>query len=584
MFARIVCSHAARVAVGFLFVSGALCAQVACGTAELTQPDTRPNDSPMPPPGTRFLTAHVPEAHALATPTHRLQAGQVMPLALVLTPQHEAQLDTFLQDLYDPRSPQYGHYLTPEQFAAAFHPAPVQLEALRQTLLEQGYELEPEPHGLLWGVKAPVSVVEDSLGVRMHAYVAVDGRKYHAPEGPVRVPEEWPVAAMLGLYDSPPRQAHHRLAAPHVAARAMVNINTGIRRAYNVPATAGGNGQVLSLFQLDGYLASDIATYTSSRNIPQVPLKNILVNGFSGTPQTSGGQTEVTLDIELMNAMAPLAKQIRVYEAANSGYSFILLLNEMANPTLEDKLLPSLIGCSWGLPENVVSQAMLEAENALFKQMAAQGQSFFAASGDSGATADGQNIGVGDPSSQPWVVGVGGTKLYVGNDGSYVGESTWAGGGGGISAVWPIPTWQANSVAQGSLGSTTMRNVPDVALNSDPNSGYVIVVNGQWLGGVGGTSCAAPLWTAFMGVVNSQRAEKGIGPVGFVNPLLYSINNTATYAADFHDINDQSTNGFYPAVPGYDQATGWGSFNGGGLLMTLSSGYARQTFKKPDWY
>ncbi|RYF09899.1 MAG: hypothetical protein EOO40_06110, partial [Deltaproteobacteria bacterium] len=272
MFARIVCSQAAHAAMRRLLVAGALCAQVACGTAELAQPDTQSDAPPVAPPGTRFLMEHVPEAHAMASRSHRLQAGQMMPLTLVLTPQNEAQLDTFLQDLYDPRSPQYGHYLTPEQFAAAFHPAPAQLEALRQTLVAQGYELEPEPHGLLWGVKAPTGVVENSLGVRMHAYVAADGRKYHAPEGPVRVPEDWPVAAMLGLYESPPRQAHHRLAAPHVAARAMVNINTGIRRAYKVPATAGGTGQVLSLFQLDGYLASDIAAYTSSRNIPQVPL------------------------------------------------------------------------------------------------------------------------------------------------------------------------------------------------------------------------------------------------------------------------------------------------------------------------
>jgi kumamolisin len=520
--------------------------------------------------------------------------NDVLALSIVLAPTHQAELDALVDAIYDPNSADYGRYLTPEAFRARFHPDAAAIEQMRTQLAEQGLAPDDAPHGLVWRVHATVADVERALNVQMHMYQAPDGRTYHAPEGDVTLWANLPVTAIVGLYQAPVhRPNYHQLPNAHrPQAHAIPNQSKFIRTAYNIPAAATGKGQVLALFELDGYLLSDMVAYAKANNIAQVPLVNILVDGFSGTVQDAGAQGEVTLDIQVMNATAPNAAQIRVYEGPQTVAGFLGLLNEMANPTLGDKFLPPLISCSWGIIESQSSNSMLAAENALFKQMAVQGQSFFAASGDSGSDADGSNRGVQDPSSQPYVVGVGGTSLYVkSTDGSYSSESVWGGTtngtpygtGGGISGHWPIPSYQRGVVSAATLGSSTMRNVPDVALNSDPATGYAIYLNNAWQTGVGGTSAAAPIWTAIMGLVNEQRALKGVGPIGFVNPLLYRINQTTAYAQNFHDIDDGTDNGYYPAVTGWDDATGWGSCNGANLIDTLAAGYPRRTFSKPDW-
>src|SRR5262249_37948230 len=143
-------------------------------------------------------------------------------------------------------------------------------------------------------------------------------------------------------------------------------------------------------------------------------------------------------------------------------------------------------------------------------------------------------------------------------------------GGGGISVVWPIPSWQVGVVSAASKGSTSSRNVPDVSLNADPNTGYAIFYRNTWWI-FGGTSCAAPLWASFTSLVNQKRASNGKSTLGFANPALYSIATGANYTTNYHDIADGSTNLFYPAVTGYDDATGWGSFNGTNLLNSLAN-------------
>jgi subtilase family serine protease len=113
-----------------------------------------------------------------------------------------------------------------------------------------------------------------------------------------------------------------------------------------------------------------------------------------------------------------------------------------------------------------------------------------------------------------------------------------------------------------------MRNVPDVSLNADPTTGYAIYYGGQWTV-YGGTSCAAPLWAAFTALVNQQRISNGKGAIGFPNGLLYQLGSR--YETDFHDIADGSTNLYYPAVTGYDDATGLGTINGTNLIQDLSN-------------
>ena len=133
--------------------------------------------------------------------------------------------------------------------------------------------------------------------------------------------------------------------------------------------------------------------------------------------------------------------------------------------------------------------------------------------------------------------------------------------------IWQIPPWQRNSVSSASLGSPTMRNVPDVSLNSDPQSGYAVYYKSRWHI-FGGTSCAAPLWAAFTARVNQRRAASGLGPLGSAGPALYAA---ANLPGSFHDIADGSNNLYYPAVQGFDDATGLGSLDGARLMAELIS-------------
>src|SRR5262249_40924394 len=157
-----------------------------------------------------------------------------------------------------------------------------------------------------------------------------------------------------------------------------------------------------------------------------------------------------------------------------------------------------------------------------FRQMAAQGQTICAAGGDNGAFDDGRTLSVDDPGSQPFMTSCGGTSLTTnGAGGPWASETTWNGGsvrvgagGGGIGAVWGLPSYQSGAIAAGSGGSTTRRNVPDVALEADPQNGYAIFSGGRW-SILGGTSCTAPLWAAFAALVNEGRAGAGKGRVGF---------------------------------------------------------------------
>ncbi|HEV2471644.1 MAG TPA: S53 family peptidase, partial [Chthonomonadales bacterium] len=221
--------------------------------------------------------------------------------------------------------------------------------------------------------------------------------------------------------------------------------------------------------------------------------------------------------------------------------------------------------------------ADLNTENAIFQEMAAQGQSMFASSGDRGAFDNYTNLSTEDPASQPYVTAVGGTTLStMGADGPWLSETTWndayGAGGGGVSQVWPLPIYQHGIGSAATKTSTTNRNVPDVSLNSSPLSGYSVYFSGNppylWYL-VGGTSAASPLWSAFAAIVNQGRAAASEPLMGFANHAIYSVAEGPNYLNDFHDIADNSNNGYFPARAGYDNATGWGTFNGSNLLADL---------------
>ena len=147
----------------------------------------------------------------------------------------------------------------------------------------------------------------------------------------------------------------------------------------------------------------------------------------------------------------------------------------------------------------------------------------------------------------------------MGSGGAYSSESAWDTSGGGVSTLYSRPSWQP--------GTGTMRTVPDVASNADPNSGYAIYTGGSWQQ-IGGTSAAAPLWAGFTTLYNQKAAAASKANLGFANPAIYGIGEGSGYGAALHDVTTGS-NQDYNAGVGYDEVTGWGSPIADGLMTAL---------------
>ena len=531
---------------------------------------------------------HVPAAVAFAQPLGRLERAAPVSLALVLPLHNTGRLSHLLGGLYDPADPLYHQFLTPAQFEAQFGATQSDADAVAGWAAAHGLAVTGGDAGhQVLDVTGPPAAVEAAFGVRLNQYQSGDGRVFRAPDADPAVPVSVAahLAGVVGLDTAAVRHPHVRTVSPDALPLARpATIGSGpaggltpsdIQSAYGLSGVAAnGAGQTLAVFELDGYSASDITQYESDFGLPAVPVQAVPVDGGSGRLNSNGGAAEVTLDIELQIAGAPGARQVLVYEGPNTDQG---LLDTYSRIAADDQAKE--ISTSWGLDEPDNTSSYLQSENVIFARMAAQGQTVFAAAGDSGAydtgsAADG--LAVDDPASQPYVTGVGGTTLSTsGRGGAWAGETVWnsgsvfnGAGGGGVSAFWPLPSWQQGVVSAASHGSTTMRNVPDVALNADPSTGYAIFYGGRWQV-YGGTSCAAPLWAAFTARVNQQRLANGGSPIGFLNPTLYQLG--ASGKSDFHDIVT-GTNLFFPAVSGYDDATGWGSFNGSALLAALAGG------------
>ena len=418
------------------------------------------------------------------------------------------------------------------------------------------------------------------------------------------------------------RRAAHRVAAarPHAvgsgpapcSAATMVGGYTAdeIAGAYGMgsyyPSNEGA-GQTVALVEFEAYDPNDIAAYQSCYQT-STAVTNVNVDGGPGA-FNGGDDGEATLDIDQIIGLAPKAN-VLVYQASMFD-SQDAVLNAIASQDVA-----KVVSSSWGGCEAQTGLQVINAEATALQEMAAQGQSFFISSGDSGSTMCYQTrtradtgLSVIDPGSQPFATGVGGTFLgnadgTIPTDGSYAGEGVWndggadaagdqaSGTGGGVSLVWPMPSYQSGAAAglgvvqansSRACAGQLCRQVPDVSADADPSSGYVVLSGGVWQV-AGGTSASAPLWAAFTALANASPACRGF-TVGFENPALYAIAGTA-YAANFHDVtrptpftgamgeaNNPATNDtwsdtpdnpdnpsdLYPVLPGYDMATGLGS-------------------------
>lgn len=543
--------------------------------------------------GMKTLPGHVPQVVSRLAKLGDVAETNRLHLAISLPLRHQAELDALIRQVSDRSSPQYGHYLTPDKFTEQFGPSESDYQTVIDFARKQGFTVTAT-HGnrMLVEVEAKAVDVEKAFNVRLHTYWhPTEKRTFFAPDTEPSVPADLAVLNIGGLnnYARPHPNYHLRANATNSVAKPGPKLGSGLdgsymgndfRAAYVPGAPQTGTGQQLALVQFDGYFASDIALYESLNNLPNVTLTNILLNGFSGFPTGNGGEVEVSLDLEMVISMAPGLNQVNVYEGDPYNFFPDVVLNQIA---VDDTARQ--ISCSWGWtggPDPAADQ--------IFKEMILQGQTFCHASADSDAFLPGE---VDDPdltyfpSSDPYITQVGGTTLSTtGPDGAYVSETVWnwgieypgqgydgVGSCGGVSSYYKIPWWQTNINVTLTGGSSTYRNIPDVALTGD--NVLVIADGGLYYPGVGGTSCASPLWAAFIALVNQQAETLGLSPVGFMNPALYALADTSSYANLFLDITtgnntwSESPNAYF-AVTNYDLCTGLGSPNGTNLINALA--------------
>ncbi len=522
----------------------------------------------------QVLRGHVPAAVARLQPVGSLPGTNRLQLAIGLPLHNREGLTNLLRQLYDPASGAYRQYLTPEQFTQAFGPTESEYEAVRAFAKANALEVTgTHPNRMLVDVAGAVADAERAFQVKLRVYPhPSDARTFFAPDAEPSVDKGLRVLRISGLdnYTLPHPQLRRRPAGPVSGATPLNGSAPGgsgaffgndFRNAYVPNLSLTGTGQTVGLFELDGYYASDITKYENEAGLAAVKLVKVLVDGFNGVPssrQPGSGNEEVALDIEMTVSMAPGLSEVLVYEI--SPYSTAANVDDMLNRMATDNLAKQL-SCSWGFDIDSTSQQV-------FQQFAAQGQSFFVASGDNGSFGS----FVDQPEDDPFLTIVGGTTLTTDSSHNWASEVAWSYGGGGISSIYPIPDWQRGISMAQNHGSTTMRNVPDVAMVGNGAAGIWEVADDGQSFAVDGTSVATPLWASFTALVNQEAAATGKPPVGFLNPALYAVGKGASYTECFHDItvgDNTSTNNpdLFFAVSGYDLCTGWGTVNGGTSLI-----------------
>jgi kumamolisin len=422
-----------------------------------------------------------------------------------------------------------------------------------------------------------VTAMNAAFGVELKEYEHPSGT-YRGRTGSIHLPAELHdvVEGVFGLDNRPQAKPHFRRQQGGVGVRAAApNVSyTPIQVAtlYDFPTGVDGSGECIALIELGGgYKSADLSKYWSQLKLAETPtVTAVSVGNGSNDPtgDANGPDGEVMLDIEVAGSIAPAAK-IVAYFAENTDAGF---LNAITTAVHDSTNNPSIVSISWGGPESTWTQQAMTSMDEAFQSAAAMGVTICVAAGDDGST-DGVNDGLNHvdfPASSPNVLACGGTRLAASGN-SITSEVVWnelanneGATGGGISDVFPLPTWQSGAGVPASANPThnVGRGVPDVAGDADPTTGYVTLVDGN-PDVIGGTSAVAPLWAGLIALINEKIGK----PVGFINPLLYQ---NARKAADFTDITS-GNNGAYSAGSGWDACTGLGSPVGSQVAAALGA-------------
>ncbi len=575
-------------------------------------------------------------------------ATDVKTISLSLALRNADQLDAFIAGLGDPASPNFRKFITPQQFAAAYGQSAESVAAVVAYLKSKGFTINKVfGNNLQITATGTNAQIAAAFGATVHSYSLL-GARYQAPATAPTIP-----AALASVVKSVNGISTRSLfnkrstALPRTGPLANdINIKVAgaiggsagqyttvdLAAKYNInPLYARGitgAGKTVGIATLAGYLQSDAYAYWNQLGL-QVSGNRIVDVLVDGGPNASdgpgsGGAGETTLDVQQSGGVAPGAK-VRVYMAPNTDAGFVDVFAQAIDENLVD-----VLSVSWGSPEVYSDAATLDAFHTVFLQAAAQGIPVIAASGDAGAFDINRGLpypacttllGVDFPAADPLVLAAGGTTLpnstphkygdvtvpterawgwdylknyivtHYGTD-LYYSDYLAVGGGGGVSAMFGVPSFQKNlpgvqkTAAAQSLvcqnavfnngagygdyldvpGNIAGRNLPDVSLNADPYSGYAVYEGGAWSIDSGGTSFVAPQLNGILTLISAGLN----GRVGPINPQLYAAFKTYGYGpgSPFKPIT-AGTNQYYASTAGYNPATGLGSLDVTALAKVL---------------
>ena len=585
--------------------------------------------------------------------------SQTANATLILKLRHEDQLENLIRQTVTPGNPNFHRFLTTRQFAERFGATDAQIARVQAYLKQQGLRGDVLDNKMVIHVQGTLAQLGQAFGTSIHTFKdAGSGRTFHRPARPMVLPAALAgtVSAVSGLSNEH-QYISHRLAIPRplsptattTFAPQSVQPNlkpsgnptaTGIPGDYTVGDVANfynvnplyhrgitGKGSTIGIVTLSNFFPADAQAYWDGIGLVTKPnrITQVHVNGGGAI---NGGSGETSLDVEQSGGMAPKA-DIIVYDAPNTSGDFVAAFAQAVSDNRADS-----ISTSWGLPEifnfaalNVDGASVtdttdvgnLRAFHQVFLEAAVQGQSVFAASGDSGAYDTVRGLGhdqfsapltVDSPASDPYMTAAGGTTVPYsfsfsgGPVESIKRESVWGwdyiqnyfdtnfgpglidlfstGGGGGVSVYWhtPVYQWFTHGIRTSEkhqeltfndpqAGPTTLlklpghfrgRNVPDLSLNADPETGYIVVstVDGGVINGYGGTSFVAPQLNGISALLTQSLGHR----VGFWNPQVYFLQNVFGYGrySAFDTVRD-GDNWFYYGKPHYTPGAGIGTLD-----------------------
>ena len=561
-------------------------------------------------PAATAATINLSPVVAKSTVLSAVDAGKQINVILSLPLGDSAGAAQFVEHVSNPKDPLYRKYLTPEEFAARYGANPDDFAALKRWATANGLTIVHEAGArTLLTVRGTVAQLQTLFKTQLNNYRAPDGSEFYSASVEPTVPDTIAnrVTGVIGLTNSvqyaPLAKVYKSFGEdalnPGIGTDTAGGTGPGgafapsdLRTAYRIPKFGALAPQTVAVFEQGGFFKYDVETYLDRMKLPHPSITWVGVNGYDGYVYNFLIELEAVIDIDMVIAINPSVKEVVAYEDGNDPFG-VALLDALDQVAQDNKA--QVLSISYGADETLQGTAQMAAENTALTQLASQGITVLASSGDDGAY--GQTgtsnypatYNVADPASQPLLTSVGGTSLSTGPGQVYVTESAWnrlgsghGATGGGISTYWPIPKWQPKQWVSANGGSATYRNVPDVAALGDPVTGVAVYSrpNGGWLQ-VGGTSVAAPIWAGYLSILNAGLKYLTNTQLGFVNPIFYQ--DTELYQI----LDGSNGNAIIFGTPGYSAGSvynnccGTGSLWGGGLAHQIIDAARSGTRPKP---